>query len=76
LNPNIDIDDTTLEVTSTSSLHTVFTGSCCRAGVAPVGVQQGDVICSFTDSDVIAILRRNHERYYFVGRAALLDFEA
>jgi len=56
LNPTIDIDDTALEVTSTSSLHAVFTDSCGRAGMAPVGVQQGDVICSFTDSDVIAIL--------------------
>jgi hypothetical protein len=53
-----------------------FTDSYGRAGIAPAGTQRGDVLCSFTDSDVVAVLRRNNDRYHFVGRAVQLPSDS
>lgn len=40
-----------------------------RIGFAPKGTQEGDLICQFRNSDVIAVIRRDFNRYDIIGRA-------
>ncbi|KAG4429939.1 hypothetical protein IFR05_014579 [Cadophora sp. M221] len=42
-----------------------------RAGLAPMNTKLTDVVCAFDNCDVIAILRRNGDRYSVVGRAVI-----
>ncbi|CZR69320.1 uncharacterized protein PAC_19220 [Phialocephala subalpina] len=40
-----------------------------RVGLAPSNSREGDIICRFRYSDILAILRWQRDRYVFVGRA-------
>jgi len=42
-------------------------------GVAPVAAEVGDFVCRFSQSDVIAIMRKVEEKYLVVGRAVQLE---